>query len=126
MKGIGSPAGDKFFNRGDPATFDYDQNTIFVEDTWTGLSLSTIIPAKTTAVLLSVMAEDVGGMPLPLRFRTTGNSNEKNISMVLSMAIGLNYYHDLLMPTGGAQSIEYHIPVDGIGLIQLTVKGWWK
>jgi hypothetical protein len=126
MKGVSSPAGNKFFNRGDPATSDFDDSTIDVEEAWTDLSLSSIIPPGTTAVLLSVLAEDAGGLPIPLRFRPDGNSNEMNISMVCSMMPGIGYYHDLIVPTKGLQVIEYYLPENGISIIHLTVKGWWK
>lgn len=125
MKGISSPAGGKFFNRGDPVDADFTQVDLDVAGTWTEIDLSGIIPAGTAAVLLSVVVEDED-FQYHLRLRPTGDTNEKNISDLLTMGNTVTFWRDRIVPTNGLQSIEYHQTPDVIAFIELTVKGWWK
>ena len=77
MKGISSPLGNKFIDRGDFSGTDFSESTFTAVASWADLDLSSIIPAGTTAVLITLYIRD-SAVNSEFDFRTKGNVNISN------------------------------------------------
>lgn len=117
--------GESFVDRGDPATYDFDETDLTLDGTWRELDLSRIVPSSATRVLLSAQIEDTFGANGDwVHFRDTGKSNNYNVSGIQSGggAEPANHIQDVMVMLS-SQAIDYKGYAGGEVLI--TVRGWW-
>jgi len=113
-----------FINRGDAASPDFGWSSWGQGFPWYVKDLSAIIPASTSAVLLHVLIRSTTDDKL-FSLRTLGNVNHHNVSSCRTYDAGIVYEYDVVVPTAGAQSIEYQLATATYLNVDVTVKGWW-
>lgn len=113
-----------FVNRGDPATWDFDQDDLTMDASWRDLDLSSIVATGAKAVLLSVWLVD-NSVSQQLYFRKNGNSNAWAIAPMRTQVANVTIQATHVVPCDTSQVIEYYASA-GISTIYITVMGWWK
>jgi len=113
-----------FINRGDPASKDFGWSSWGQGFPWYVKDFSAIIPASTSAVLLHVLIRSTDPNKT-FSLRTLGNLERHNISACRTYDVGIIYEYDVVVPTAGAQSIEYQLDTATHLNVDVTVKGWW-
>lgn len=113
-----------YVDRGDPAADDFTAIDFTRDGTWYTLDLSGIIPANVKAVSLSFITLS-GLAGKRARFRTLGNANEFNISLVGIQVANMLIGHDLIIAPDADGKIEYKLDAGGWAIVTLNVKGWW-
>jgi len=113
-----------FIDRGDPGSPDFGWSSWSQGFTWYVKDLSSIIPAATSAILLHVLIRSTSDNKL-FSLRTLGNTGHDNVSSCRTYDAGIVYEYDIVVPTAGAQSIEYQLATATYLNVDVTVKGWW-
>lgn len=80
------PAGDKFVDRGEAASPDFDKDDF--SDGWQDLDLSGIIPPKTKVVFLNVTLKSSAGKTA-VTLMTKGSAGGYNVVVVVMQVIGI-------------------------------------
>lgn len=114
----------RYFDRGDPATFDFDKADLVTDNTWRDLDLSSIVPANAVGVVLHVKFK-IGAVGTPIRFRRKGNVNLFNTSICGPSAGGVNHWDDLVCPIDSNRFLQYQIANLVWTTIEITVSAWW-
>jgi len=114
-----------FVNRGDPASYDFDENDLMPGGSWVDLDLSGIVPEGAEAVLLMVLAipSGVGKM---IKFRKNGNAENKAIAKMISQVTSVEFAAELIVPLDDDRKIEVLASIVGFDVIAISVVGWWK
>ncbi|MCK5616901.1 hypothetical protein KAR91_84345 [Candidatus Pacearchaeota archaeon] len=113
-----------FVDRGDPAAADFAIGDLTKDGAYHDLDLSGIVPAGAKSVSLSVIGVNAFVNKFA-SFRTDGNANEFNISLLaVTVALVLNA-GDIVVPVTGTHIIEYNLTAGGWVFFAITVKGWW-
>lgn len=114
-----------FYDRGDPATLDFDETDLTTDETWRDLDLSSIVPNGARAVVLHVSIVDDAADSY-LIFRKNGNSNEWNRSRIRTQVANIAFGTDLIVPCDSNRVIEYFGKNLTFTTIIIVVKGWFK
>lgn len=115
----------RFVNRGDPANVDWELGDFTIDYGWHELDLSSIVPAGVSSVLCTtVMFNTISGKHYA--FRTKGNTNTNNESLINNQIASKVQAHDIIVHPDRDGKIEYFIDEDGWIALTLTVKGWWR
>jgi len=112
-----------FVDRGDPTAFDFSGSDFTTDETWRDLSLSTIIPVGTRAVLLSVQIRN-DTLPAELLFRKKGNVNTVAISAISAQVANIYFYQDIWVPVSSERKIQYWATNTAFDGIYVSVRGW--
>lgn len=120
---MGGNALNTFVNRGDPVAVDFTGVDFTANGAWHDLSLTTIIPSTTRSILCTVDVnyDAVGRVA---QFRTKGNVNRPNVSIIRSVFVNSPISADITIPTEGQQIIQYKMEATDYLNVNLTVKGW--
>lgn len=123
--GGGGGGGEVYVNRGDPATYDWDQGDLTINSAWHDLDVSGVVTdADATLLHLHILMID-GVTGTDCCFRKNGQSNEWNQAKFRIMEA--NKYHDwegFVVPDEDL-IIEYKIGT-GMDEVKIIVRGWWK
>lgn len=113
---------NKYVDRGDPASWDFD--TFTTDATWRDLDLSSIVPSGATAVHLLVRVQDDAAAS-EFSLRKNGNSNVVNKSVVSTQVTGIDVYQDCIISLDANAIVEYMGTNTTFTIIRIAVKGWW-
>lgn len=127
--GVTIPLDNRFVDRGDPATSDYEVGDLTTDDTWNDLDLGAggagIVPTNAVAVLLYVKVQDDDAAGSYLFFRKNGNSNSHAIGAVRVQVAGVGNDNSVTVPCDGNGIIEYLAANVTWATVRITVLGWW-
>ena len=116
----------KFYDRGDPSTWDFEIGDLTADFTWHDLDLSSIIPSGATGVVLFIEASNTSSGEY-FYFRKNGNTNAYNVSGVYIPVAGTVVFSDLILGVDTDGKIEYRIKSGGSWTtLRILVKGWFK
>lgn len=115
----------KFYDRGDPASVDFDVGDITTDGSWYDLDLSSIVPAGTKLVLLHVAVNDNVSNSY-IMFKKKGNTNSENRGMVRTQVADRTISTDIMVACDDNRVVEYLGSNDTFVAIEITVKGWFK
>ncbi len=116
----------KFIDRGNKATSaDFNQAVLNVDETWTDIDLSGIVPAGVKAVVISVYIQTTAALK-SFQLRKNGNADIWNRSLMFTQIADLAFGGDAIVPLDSNRVIEYWRDAATWSTIQLTVKGWFK
>ncbi len=114
-----------FFPRGDPATFDFVNGDMTLDNTYYDWDLTSIIPIGTQAVLLAANLANTGAYS-HFFMREKGHVNDVASTMLVSGAATLVNREVAIIVPNSNRIVEYRGKTGGWTIIQLTVIGWWK
>ncbi len=114
-----------YHDRGDPSGYDFETAAITTDGTWNDLDLSSVVPAGAKAVALVVFISD-NLVNQQLRFRKNGNSNERNVSSIVTQVAAQRVWGDIIVACDLNRVIEYNGTNTAFAEIFIVVKGWWK
>lgn len=113
-----------FIDRGDPANVDWALEDFTADGAWHDLDLTSVVPAGASAVAFAcVIFNTIEGKTIA--FRTNGNSNSCNTSLVSNVAVGV-ISQDIIIAPDANGVIEYNTTAGGWLSLNLSVKGWWR
>lgn len=119
----------QFYDRGDPATVDWDEGDLTLNGSWRDLDLTAVNAsiAGATLVLLRVGAYTFAGNARTISFRTNGNSNSSNVASLTTDYVAGDGQEvvDLLVVPDENGVIEYN-GVANLASVSITVAGWWS
>lgn len=118
-----SAAGQRWTDRGDPATSDWDEGDLTADGSWHDLSLSAIVPAGAALVLLRVVLIAGSGDEGQCYFRKADISSLVNVSAV--MEISDDQGRDVWVTPDGNGKIEYKLDFVNTPEVDITVAGWF-
>lgn len=113
-----------FYDRGDPATFDYAKEDLTIDGAWHDLNLSAIVPAGAKAVLICGEVEGAG-TDWEIRFRKNGNTNEINTCDMETIRAGVERHRSSIVACDANRVIEYKADNQAWTTLNLVVRGWW-
>ena len=119
---INQTTGETFTDRGDPASVDFDENDLTMDNTWNDLDLSSIIDSGASLVLLRVYYDKA--TEATLEFRENGNSNTANASRLMTIGEQRYGYGDCFVVPDSSGVIEYKASA-AFNDVEITVGGWW-
>jgi len=111
-------------DRGDAGAMDFLVGDFTTDGAWHTLDLSGIIPAHAHAVAVSVAAAATA-INKTLKFRTLGNANDFNRTLICTQAGNILSAQDIIVYPDANGRIEYNISPATWILITFCVKGWW-
>lgn len=115
----------KYYDRGDPAGYDYNEGDLTTDGVWRDLDLSSIVPDGARVVVLRIaLADDATGSTLS--FRKNGNANGYNSGSIRTQAIGVTVDGDIIVSCDSDRVIEYATTNTTFTTIRILVKGWFK
>ena len=124
MKGISSPPPKiSFVSRGDPNSYDWDENDFIMDEEWHDLDFSGIVPPGTIGVFLrcGINSDTVGDR---IQFRTKGNDNTRN-RIYLSLAIPSVFTRlDSILALDENRLAEYDV-YGSPTTLDIVVAGWF-
>lgn len=114
----------RYFDRGDPAAYDFETGDFIKDSMWYDLDLSGIVPSTAVCVLMSVkIRRNAIGKFFDLRLN--GNANNIAVTEIVTQVANLTIRQDALCSIGSDGLIEYRAQA-GVWLeIFIVVKGWW-
>lgn len=117
-------SGHKYVSRGDPDEADFDETDFTVQNQWTDIDLSSIVPSGTVLVLLAVLVRSstAGGQ---LQFRKNGNTNFIEGDGIICDIANQPTCGTLLIPCDADRKIEYFSSEVTWTWIDVTIKGWF-
>jgi len=118
------PPGGGFFDRGDPANQDWNQNDLIFDGVWHDLDLSSIVPVDTKGVVLRV-AHQATLLGFYIYFRTKGNSNWPNVAECRNLVSAQIHHRDKIVAVDSNRVIQYKAYITAPSLLLITVAGWW-
>ncbi len=113
-----------YYNRGDPAIFDWELSDLIADNNWHDLNLSAIVPAGATIVRFSVL-HSATSTSARIMMRQNGNANNFNIASMRCQVGSLNQDETFLVSPDADRIIEYRIVGGFTTFLRLTVCGWW-
>lgn len=111
-----------YTDRGDPSAVDWAETGLTLDGTWRDLSLSSIVPAGTKSVVLSVRVKDAA-VGTQISFRKNGLSNAIAISKCITQVADQEIYYDITVSVA-SQTIEYNGDA-AMDEVDIVVKGWF-
>lgn len=115
--------GLKYIDRGNLASHDFESADFTVENAWTNIDLSSIVPVNAKQINLLVQwTNAVGGFAF--KVRDYGNSNEINIISLCS--VGAAVVQEIAMINITSQKLQYYLT--GIAwktAANISILGWW-
>lgn len=124
LSGLAADTQHSFVDRGDPAVVDFDQNDLTKDSNWYDLDLSSIVPANTKAILLSVFGAATATNKI-IAFRKNGNANEYNAGRLDTQAAGVRLDSQILVACDSSRVVEYFASTATWLYIGITVCGWF-
>jgi len=120
--------GLSYTDRGNPAVKDFIISDFTTDGTWkTGanaLDFSSIVPFGAKAMLLRVGIKD-NAVSTEFLFRKSGQSNDVNISQILTQVSGVWVVNDMILSCSADRKVEYSGTSTAIDDGFMVVKGWW-
>lgn len=116
---------NRFVDRGDPASSDFEVGDLTTDDTWRDLDLSSIVESNAVVVLLYLKVQDNDATGSYIFFRKNGNSNPHAISGVRVQTAGIGNDNTCTVACDSSQVIEYLAANVTWTTIRITVLGWW-
>jgi hypothetical protein len=114
----------KYVDRGDPATYDFDLSSLITDGAWHDLNLSSIVPAGAKAVHLRVeISDDVPNSVV--RFRKNGNTNIHNAGVLKTQVANQEIDKDIIVSCDANRIIEYLATNTTWTGIWIWVRGWF-
>lgn len=114
-----------FYDRGDPAAWDFTWINLNTDGAWHDLDLSAIVPNAAKAVLLRIRVQ-CGVVAKLLQFRKSGNVNSLNTNGFRVQVANVVFEGDLVCACTNGH-IEYRTNIIApTKLADILVKGWWK
>jgi len=120
-----STVSNRFIDRGDPSESDFVLTDMPTTGAWADLDLSAALPAGTKAVVIDVGWMDSVDINKVIRFRTKGNSNEKNCNRSYTQVAAVWNYNTMTIPTGGLQEIQYYRSAGANLAADCVIIGWF-
>lgn len=117
--------GNFFYDRGDPAAYDFTLANFTTDNNWHDLDLSAIVPSGAKAVAIQILIQD-DALNSHIQFRKKGNTNVYNRSYLNTIVINLWHNLDIIVACDDNRVIEYRASNVVFTGINLTIKGWWK
>ena len=118
-------AGLEYVDRGDPATHDFIQTDLQMDNTWYALSLSGIV-TDSDAVLVHLLVglqDDTPGTALYIR--EFGNANSVNIAALVAQVANIFVWTDCLVTIDATRDISYKVSAVATAA-RISVRGWWR
>jgi hypothetical protein len=123
LRFIVAKAACQYVDRGDVAAYDFTLSSFTIDSGWHDLDLSAICPTGTTLVLLRVWVKCNDAWK-QVKFRTKGNANEINIT-VLKTLFGIDYwFYDVWVAPNTAGIIQYWFETADYDSLGVFVRGW--
>lgn len=114
-----------YIDRGDPASWDFDEGDLTLDNTWRDLDLSGIVPAGAVAVNLHVsLKDDAVSSILYLRRKgvTLPYSGIKLWTIVANVLFG----GDFVCACDASRKIQYIGDPADMTTVRIQINGWWK
>lgn len=119
-----TPAYATWTDRGDPSSWDFTEADLTTDATWRDLDLSSIVPAGTTQVRMTVMMTDDAAGNI-LQFRKNGNSNEIAKQILRTQVANIPTGDDIEVACDSNRVIEYYASNTTFTSIYIAVTGWY-
>jgi len=114
-----------FTDSGDKTAWDFTVGNFTRDGNWHELSLSSLVPAGTKAVLLRL--DMAASSPAKVvSFRKHGNSNAYNTSAVQTQVTNVHVQADIVVQVDANRSIDYNVHDTTVDVLNLLVKGYWS
>lgn len=113
-----------FYDRGDPAVYDYVKGDLTIDGAWHDMDLSAIAPAGAKAVLICGEVEGAG-TDWEIRFRKNGNTNEINSCDMETIRANVERHRSMIVACDTNRVIEYKVDNQAWTTINLVIRGWW-
>lgn len=114
----------KYYDRGDPAAFDFTVDSFTTDGTWRDLDLSAIVPSGAVLVLLFVQVTD-DAVNSWISFRANGNANTINAPSLRTQVANQINEAQIIVPLDAGRVIEYCGKNLAFAAINVVVCGWW-
>lgn len=114
----------KFFDRGDPAAYDFTTVDFTADSAWHELDLSGIVPAGPKGVCINIHAVNIA-ISKRAWFRRHGNVNNKNCSCIAAQVANNIIAFDIVVPVSTDRKIDYLLQEGLWTTFDFIVKGWW-
>lgn len=119
--GPSGASGSIFYDRGDPASPDWDETDLTADGSWHDLDLSAIIPPQVRLVLLRI---NLAATVQSLTIREKGNSNTANAILIETGGGAGIHSNDCFVVPNASGVVEYMLSGE-ITSVDITVGGWW-
>ena len=120
---------NRFIDRGDPATSDYEVGDLTTDGNWNDLDLGSggagIVPVNAVAVLLFIKVQDADAAGSFVLFRKNGNSNDQAISGIRTQVANIGNDNTVTVACDSNGIIEYIAENVTWDTIRITVLGWF-
>lgn len=113
-----------YFDRGDPASFDFQVGDFIQDNSWRDLDLSAIVPVGTKGVHLHVVINSLAPA-IVLNFRTNGNTDVFNVTRTACFISNVRNSVDVIVSPDSSRIIEYKIFGGTFSTLNVCVAGWW-
>lgn len=115
--------GTLYLDRGDVAAYDFTASDFTKNSDWHDLDLTGVCPKGTKLALLRMQCTCSEAVKLA-KFRTKGNTNEINTTIVLTALEGDYVYADIWVAPNAAGVIQYWFATATWSHIDVVVRGY--
>lgn len=114
----------RYVDRGSRGTWDFLDGQFTTDGTWQEMSLASIIPVGTKAVVmkLNILDDLVGSW---IQFKTRNYPDSINSSQALIQVANITVVEDITVAPNAQRLIQYRTNNTPFTNIRLCVKGWW-
>jgi len=110
-------------DRGDPASWDWDQTDLTMDANWYDLDCSGVVPAGAIAIVFAVSISDAT-VNTYLRLRKNGNSNDINRGLVRIQVANVYNDAEFTVACDSNRIVEYYASA-AIDSVYLGINAWW-
>lgn len=114
----------RYFDRGDPAAWDFMVGDFVQDNLWHDLDLSVVIPSDVVSAHLRVVVETTS-VNIAFNLRTKGNTDVFNVTRTTCTVAYVRNSVDVLVTPDSNGVVEYKCFNDTFTRLNICVAGWW-
>ncbi len=122
--GVEIPLDNRYIDRGDPASSDFEHTDLTRDAAWHAMDLSSIVSSNAIAISLSLKVSNSAANTY-MGFRKNGNTNALTSILTRVQVAGIANDATVVVACDSNQVIEYIASATGWATIRVTVLGWW-
>lgn len=114
-----------YYDRGDPAAYDYAKEDLQLDGAWHNLDLSDIVPVCVKAIFIIGHVEG-NGIDWKIMFRKKGNVNEINHGGMETIRANVERHRSSIVACDTNRVIQYKADNQAWTTLNLGIRGWWR
>jgi hypothetical protein len=124
MTDFGKRSYEKYYDRGDPSDWDFEEPAFTTDGNWHDLDLSSIIPSGNILVhfFASLRDDQVNSL---MWYREKGNTNQMNVALSRTLVANYSIDFTFFLLSDSSRKIEYKASNLTFTINLLHVRGWF-